>query len=94
MVAIAPDLYRGKVTDDAKEAEHLFNGLDWKGAVKDILIVRDFLLSKGVNEISVLGFCMGGALSLVTACEPGFHSGNYISFLSNMFLRSSISRSC
>ncbi|GER37019.1 proteasome subunit alpha [Striga asiatica] len=34
--ALMPDLYRGKVGLDAAEAQHLMEGLDWKGAVKDI----------------------------------------------------------
>jgi carboxymethylenebutenolidase len=80
IVAIAPDLYRGKVTDDSREAGHLFRGLDWKKAIEDIVIVKDYLSSNGVREITVLGFCMGGALALASACKPGFHSGNCISF--------------
>lgn len=78
IVAIAPDLYRGKVTNDAKEASHLFSGLDWKKAVDDIVVARDHLIDNGVREVTVLGFCMGGALAIASACRPGFHSGNYM----------------
>ncbi|KHN21213.1 Putative carboxymethylenebutenolidase [Glycine soja] len=31
--ALIPDLYRGKVGLDVAEAQHLFDGLDWQGAV-------------------------------------------------------------
>lgn len=35
-VTLVPDLYRGKVTADDKEANHYMSDLDWPGAVADI----------------------------------------------------------
>lgn len=35
---LIPDLYRGKLTLDAKEAEHTMTGLDWPGAVQDVRV--------------------------------------------------------
>ena len=32
ITALAPDLYRGRVTADPDEANHLMTGLDWPGA--------------------------------------------------------------
>lgn len=50
-----------------EEAGHLFNDLDWKGAIEDIQAAVDYLKSKGVEKIGVVGFCMGGALSLASS---------------------------
>jgi carboxymethylenebutenolidase len=66
-VAIVPDLYRGKVAVDHETAGHYFNDLDWQGAVQDIQAASDFLHKNGVEKIGVVGFCMGGALSLASA---------------------------
>ncbi|MFT4089259.1 MAG: dienelactone hydrolase family protein [Asticcacaulis sp.] len=67
--ALAPDLYHGRVTKDADEASHLMNGLDFNGAVhQDIAAARDYL--KTINtHVAVMGFCMGGVLSIVSAAQ-------------------------
>jgi hypothetical protein len=36
-MAIAPDLYRGRVTQDPDEANHLMEGMDFPGAVVSML---------------------------------------------------------
>lgn len=67
--ALVPDLYRGKVGLDAKEAEHLMGalnfgeaaGLDVRGAVR-------FLKSTSA-KVGVTGYCMGGALTLLAAAN-------------------------
>ena len=41
--------------------------MDWKGAVQDIQGACDFLHSKGAEKVGVVGFCMGGALSLAAS---------------------------
>ena len=66
---IVPDLYRGKVSDlDAKEAEHLMTGLDFgDAATQDIRGAVQFL-KKTSPKVGVTGFCMGGALTVLTAC--------------------------
>ncbi|XP_076931885.1 uncharacterized protein LOC143597194 [Bidens hawaiensis] len=45
--ALIPDLYRGKVGLDAAEAQHLMDGLDWPGAVKDIHASVNWLKANG-----------------------------------------------
>lgn len=53
----------------------MFNDLDWKGAVQDIQGAVDYLKSKGVEKIGVVGFCMGGALSLAASVlVDGLHA--------------------
>jgi carboxymethylenebutenolidase len=67
--ALVPDLYRGKLGLDAKEAEHLMTGLnfgdaasqDIRGAVQD--------LKRTSARVGIMGFCMGGALTVLAACN-------------------------
>eukprot|EP01018_Ginkgo_biloba_P010014 Gb_31667 [translate_table: standard] len=64
---LIPDLYRGKIGLDASEAQHLMDGLDWQGAVKDIAASVKWLKENGSQKVGVTGFCMGGALSIASA---------------------------
>jgi carboxymethylenebutenolidase len=65
--ALVPDLYRGKATVDAKEAEHLMKGLNFGDAAgQDIRGAVQFL-KKDSAKAGVTGFCMGGALTLLSA---------------------------
>jgi carboxymethylenebutenolidase len=71
-VALAPDLYHGKSTLEAKEAEHLMKGLDWGRAAKEIAgAVRYLRETEGCTRVGVTGFCMGGALTIIAAAQPG-----------------------
>lgn len=65
--ALAPDLFHGRVTKDADEASHMMNGLDFQGAVReDIAAARDYLRDRSLS-VAVMGFCMGGALTIASA---------------------------
>ena len=67
--ALVPDLYRGKVAVEAKEAEHLMTGLDFgEAAGQDIRGAVQFL-KKDSSKVGVTGFCMGGALTVLSACN-------------------------
>ncbi|XP_042521071.1 protein usf-like [Macadamia integrifolia] len=65
--ALIPDLYRGKVGLDVAEAQHLMDGLDWQGAVKDVRASVGWLKANGSQKVGVTGFCIGGALSIASA---------------------------
>ncbi|KAI4322519.1 hypothetical protein L6164_022205 [Bauhinia variegata] len=65
--ALIPDLYRGKVGLDVAEAQHLMDGLDWQGAVKDIAASVNWLKANGSKKAGVTGYCMGGALSIASS---------------------------
>ncbi len=66
--ALVPDLYRGKSALEAKEAEHLMNGLDFADAAgQDVRGAVQYLKSTGSKKAGVTGFCMGGALTLLAA---------------------------
>lgn len=66
--ALVPDLYRGRSALEAKEAEHLMNGLDFADAAgQDVRGAVQYLKSTGSKRAGVTGFCMGGALTLLAA---------------------------
>ena len=66
--ALVPDLYRGKSTLEAKEAEHLMSGLNFADAAsQDIRGAVTYLKARG-GKAGVTGFCMGGALTILAAC--------------------------
>ena len=66
--ALVPDLYSGKVALAANEAEHLMNGLNFgEAAGQDIRGAVQYLKGSGSAKAGVTGFCMGGALTLLSA---------------------------
>jgi carboxymethylenebutenolidase len=66
--ALVPDLYRGKVALAANEAEHLMNALDFADAAgQDLRGAVQHLKASGCAKVGVTGFCMGGALTLLSA---------------------------
>uniref|UniRef100_A0A453E3X7 Dienelactone hydrolase domain-containing protein n=1 Tax=Aegilops tauschii subsp. strangulata TaxID=200361 RepID=A0A453E3X7_AEGTS len=64
--ALIPDLYRGKVALEVAEAQHLMEGLDWQGAIKDIQASVKWLKENGSPKVGVTGYCMGGALAIAS----------------------------
>jgi carboxymethylenebutenolidase len=65
--ALVPDLYRGKVALAANEAEHLMTSLNFGDAAgQDVRGAVQFLKGKS-KKVGVTGFCMGGALTLLSA---------------------------
>jgi carboxymethylenebutenolidase len=67
--ALAVDLYDGKTTRDAEEAGKMMGELDWKLALDRARGAVDFLAvhERTNGRVGVLGFCMGGALTLAAA---------------------------
>ncbi len=63
--ALVPDLYRGRITQDPDEASHMMDGLDWMGATNQDLRGAVQYLKAGGQQAAVLGFCMGGALTIM-----------------------------
>lgn len=63
---LVPDLYRGKVGKTPDEAKHLMDGLDWSGAIEDIRGAAQYLKSKGCKKVGVMGYCMGGAITIAS----------------------------
>jgi len=69
---LAPDLYRGRLASSADEASHLMTGLDFADATHQDLRGACQRLAAGGRKVGVLGFCMGGALTVAAAVHvPG-----------------------
>ena len=65
-LALVPDLYRGKSTVEAEEAHHLMSALNFGDAAgQDVRGAVQHLKSR-CAKVGVTGFCMGGALTLLT----------------------------
>ena len=68
--ALVPDLYRGKLALEANEAEHLMSELNFgEAAGQDIRGAVQYLKSTASSKVAVTGFCMGGALTVLSACN-------------------------
>jgi len=70
-VALAPDLYHGKVTSEPDEAQKLMMSLNMPQAVRERVKAVEYLASRpeiGSRGIGAIGFCMGGGLALTLAC--------------------------
>ena len=69
--ALAPDLYKGRLTTAPDEANHLMTNLNFPDATHQDLrgAARHLTASSGPGgaKVAVMGFCMGGALT-VAAC--------------------------
>jgi len=62
--ALAPDLYKGRLTTVPDEANHLMSGLDFADATHQDLRGAALHLGAASGKVAVMGFCMGGALTI------------------------------
>ena len=73
-VALAVDLYRGKVATTQDEAHELSRGLPHDRAIGDLKAGFNYLASRkdvDASRIGVIGWCMGGGYALdLTLAEP------------------------
>src|SRR6516225_2710017 len=67
--ALAPDLYKGRVTTAPDEANHLMTGLDFPAATRQDLRGAALELQKHSDKVAVMGFCMDGALTIAAAMQ-------------------------
>jgi len=69
-IAVAPDLYDGVTTKDAKEASNLMGKLKTEKGLEYLQIALNQLRSmKDVMTVGVTGFCMGGTFALLLPCH-------------------------
>ena len=73
-VAIAPDLYHGKVATEPELAHELMRGLPDARARQDIRTAAAYLRAQAAlapKRTGVIGFCMGGRLAQLAALDKG-----------------------
>jgi carboxymethylenebutenolidase len=74
--ALAPDLYKGRLTTEPDEANHLMTGLDFADATHQDLRGAAQHLQAQSGKVAVMGYCMGGAVTIVAAVHvPEFAAG-------------------
>lgn len=66
-VVVIPDLYHGKIANDAAEAGALMKALDFGKAVQEIAGAVAFVRARSSGKVGVTGYCMGGALAFASA---------------------------
>ncbi len=71
--ALVPDLYHGRLAATGEEANHLMSGLDFADAThQDVRGAVEHLAQRNGRPVGVMGFCMGGALTVAAAAHvPG-----------------------
>ncbi len=73
-VALAPDLFGGKVTHDNDKAGEYLSNLPEDQAARDLGGAVDYLLGLPAvtgDKVGVVGFCMGGGFALSLATQQG-----------------------
>lgn len=82
-VALAPDLYRGRVAKSPEEAHELMRGMPEDRAMADLKASIDYLSSRpdvDPNRIGVIGWCMGGGYALALATADPRVKGTVINY--------------
>jgi carboxymethylenebutenolidase len=67
---LVPDLFRGRTAAVGDEANHLLEGLDFADAsTQDLVGAATYLREHGAARVGVMGFCIGGALALLSVMK-------------------------
>jgi carboxymethylenebutenolidase len=75
-VVLAPDLYRGKVTNKQEEAHQLMSGLPPDRAMRDLKAAYAYLQTRAdvkKDRMGAVGWCMGGRYALALAAAVAYY---------------------
>jgi carboxymethylenebutenolidase len=68
-IAIAPDLYRGRVAKNPDEASEMMHALSLDDGIDTIKCAMDAARSElNISHFGITGYCMGGTFTLRAAC--------------------------
>lgn len=73
--ALAPDLYGGEVATDHDSAAELMGALDSLAMIRTVVRGAAQVLANGQRRVSVMGFCMGGAVTILAGIHVPEFSG-------------------
>jgi carboxymethylenebutenolidase len=82
-VALAPDLYGGRVTHGVEEAGQILGSLSVEDAAAKLAGAVDYLLGQDAvtsERVGAVGFCMGGGFVLLLAAQEGRKIGAAVPF--------------
>jgi carboxymethylenebutenolidase len=69
-LCVAPDLYRGRVTQDKEEASAMMHALAIDDGIEIIRKAMDGARETyQVNRFAITGYCMGGTFAMRAACD-------------------------
>jgi carboxymethylenebutenolidase len=69
-IAVAPDLYRGRIAKDSSEASEMMHALQIEDGIDTIKnTIEAAALSYDLTHFGITGYCMGGTFALRAACE-------------------------
>ena len=69
-LCVAPDLYRGRVAQDAAEASAMMQALTLEDGLETIQkAIHGTKEAYNVHQFGITGYCMGGTYALRAACE-------------------------
>jgi carboxymethylenebutenolidase len=69
-LCVAPDLYRGRVTQDKEEASAMMHALAIEDGIEMIRQAMDEAKATyQVNRFAITGYCMGGTFAMRAACD-------------------------
>jgi len=69
-IAIAPDLYRGKIATNSEDASKMMHDLAIDDGIDTIKSAIEAASGElGISHFGITGYCMGGTFALRAACE-------------------------
>ena len=83
-VAIAPDLYYGKVATTPEEAASYYGAMSMEEAVRECISCSDYLKTQPDNngKSGMVGFCLGGTVCYLAPCR-GAQTAATVAFYGN-----------